>query len=64
MSPRPATILQADIDRLLRAAKKAGAHSVEVPVGDKMAKIVLSVGNGDSGQKPPAKVDRKKWSLL
>ncbi len=64
MSPRPATIVQADIDRLLRAAKKAGAHAVEIPVGDKMAKIVLSVGNGDSGQKQTAKVDRTRRTLL
>ena len=32
MSPRPATITQADIARAIRAAKQAGAAEVEVRV--------------------------------
>jgi hypothetical protein len=34
MSRRPASYTQADFDRAIRAAKKAGAESVEVRVGD------------------------------
>jgi hypothetical protein len=34
MSNRPARITQAEIERALRAAKKAGASEVEVKIGD------------------------------
>lgn len=40
MSRRPAAITQADVARAIRAAKQAGAASVEVSVGDR-AKIVI-----------------------
>lgn len=39
MSRRPATITQADVARIIRAAKQAGAATVEVPVGDKMVVV-------------------------
>lgn len=34
MSRRPATVTQADVARIVRAAKQAGAAEVEVRVGD------------------------------
>jgi hypothetical protein len=34
MSNRPATLLQADIARMIRAAKKAGAAEVEIRLPD------------------------------
>jgi hypothetical protein len=34
MSNRPARITQAEIERAIRAAKKAGAAEVEVKIGD------------------------------
>jgi hypothetical protein len=34
MSNRPARITQAEIERAIRAAKKAGASEVEVKIGD------------------------------
>lgn len=33
MSRRPATVLQADVARIIRAAKQAGACEVEVQIG-------------------------------
>lgn len=33
MSRRPATITQADVARVIRAAKQAGASEVVVPIG-------------------------------
>lgn len=42
MSRRPATITQADVARIIRAAKQAGASTVEVPVGDKV--VVVRIG--------------------
>jgi hypothetical protein len=40
MPRRPATITQADIARVIRAAKQAGAKEVEVRVGDSSSIIV------------------------
>lgn len=40
MSRRPATFLQADVARIIRAAKQAGASEVEVRVGDNAAVLV------------------------
>ena len=42
MSRRPASILQADIARAIRAAKQAGAAEVEYRVGND-AKIVVRI---------------------
>lgn len=39
MSRRPAHITQADVARIIRAAKQAGAAEVVVPVGD--SKILI-----------------------
>ena len=37
MSNRPARITQAEIERAIRAAKKAGVHEVEVRIGDEVS---------------------------
>lgn len=37
MSNRPARITQAEIERAIRAAKKAGAMVVEVKIGDEVS---------------------------
>lgn len=46
MSRRPATILQADVARVIRAAKQAGADRVEVKVGDGRIIIRLKPSTG------------------
>lgn len=43
MSRRPATILQADVARAIRAAKQAGAAEVEVRVGRDTAIVIRLV---------------------
>jgi len=43
MPRRPATITQADIARVIRAAKQAGAKEVEVRVGEGLS-IVVRLG--------------------
>lgn len=40
MSRRPATILQADVARIIRAAKQTGASEVEVRVGNNTTAVV------------------------
>jgi hypothetical protein len=40
MSRRPATFTQADVARVIRAAKQAGAEAVEVQIGGD-AKVVV-----------------------
>jgi hypothetical protein len=47
MSYRPASITQADVARVLRAAKQAGAASVEVRLGEQ-ASIVIRLESGPS----------------
>lgn len=42
MSRRPATFTQADVARVIRAAKQAGASVVEVRVGETTAVVHLS----------------------
>jgi hypothetical protein len=49
MSRRPATILQADIARILRAAKQVGASAVEVPLPG--GQVVIVRLNADSEEK-------------
>jgi hypothetical protein len=49
MARRPATIIQADVVRAIRAAKQAGAAEVEVRIGE--ASIVIRVGA--STKEPP-----------
>jgi hypothetical protein len=46
MSRRPATITQADIARIVRAAKQAGAAEVEVRVGDASIVVRLASSTG------------------
>jgi len=48
MSRRPAQITQAEVARIIRAAKQAGASEVVVQVGDTKVLIKLSTGE----QKP------------
>ena len=40
MSRRPANITQADVARIIRAAKQAGASEVEVKLGNQSSVIV------------------------
>jgi 2-iminoacetate synthase ThiH len=50
MSRRPATLTQADIARVIRAAKQAGAAEVEVRVGEQPRIIIRIVpSTGDPG---------------
>lgn len=46
MSRTPATITQADVARIIRAAKQAGANTVEVPVGDKVIIVRIAPSTG------------------
>jgi hypothetical protein len=42
MSRRPATITQAEVARIIRAAKQAGASEVVVKIGDQSVVVRLS----------------------
>lgn len=42
MSRRPAQITQAEISRLIRAAKQAGAAEIEINIGDQKVLIRLA----------------------
>jgi hypothetical protein len=42
MSRRPATITQADVARVIRAAKQAGAAEVIVPLGEQLVIVRLT----------------------
>jgi len=42
MSRRPATITQAEVARIIRAAKQAGASEVVVKIGDQSVLVRLS----------------------
>jgi hypothetical protein len=46
MSRRPATITQADVARIVRAAKQAGAAEVEVRVGEATIVVRLASSTG------------------
>lgn len=46
MSRRPATFTQADVARVIRAAKQAGASVVEVKVGETTAVVHLTQSTG------------------
>jgi hypothetical protein len=41
MPRRPAQITQADVARIIRAAKQAGASEVVVPVGEQLVTVKL-----------------------
>lgn len=58
MSRRPATVTQADVARIVRAAKQAGAAEVEVRVGQaivtvRMSSTAQAVTPADSGEVIP-----------
>jgi hypothetical protein len=42
MPRRPAQITQADIARVLRAAKQVGTAEVDVPLGDRIIRVRLT----------------------
>jgi hypothetical protein len=52
MGRRPATIIQADLARAIRAAKQTGAAEVEVRVGDD-TKIIIRLSS--TGEDTPLK---------
>ena len=58
MSRRPATITQADIARVIRAAKQAGASEVEVCIGIAtiLVRIAPSTAVADEALDPASKV--------
>ena len=47
MPRRPANITQADVARIIRAAKQAGAMEVEVKIGDASVLVKLAPSTGD-----------------
>ena len=47
MPRRPAQITQADMARVIRAAKQAGATEVEVKIGDASMLVKLAPSTGD-----------------
>lgn len=53
MSRRPAIVTQADIARVIRAAKQAGASEVEVKISDH-ATIVIRIAPSTADQSPLA----------
>jgi hypothetical protein len=52
MSRRPASITQADVARVIRAAKQAGAAEVEVRIGDQAA-ILIRISTVDEKRLEP-----------
>lgn len=59
MSRRPAAITQADVARIIRAAKQAGASHVEVPVNGQTVVVWLSPSTA-----PDAETDSKREIVL
>ena len=51
MTRRPAAITQADVARVIRAAKQAGAAEVEVRVGEQSS-IVVRMASSTGAQSP------------
>jgi hypothetical protein len=49
MPRRPAQITQAEVARILRAAKQAGASEVVVPVGER--NVVVKLGHSTGSEK-------------
>jgi len=47
MPRRPANITQADVARIIRAAKQAGAMEVEVKIGDASVLVKMAPSTGD-----------------
>jgi hypothetical protein len=50
MSRRPASVVQADFARIIRAAKQAGASEVEVRIGE--ATILVRIAPSTPSEKP------------
>ena len=48
MSRRPATITQAEVARIIRAAKQAGASEVELHLGEQPRIIVRLLSTGEA----------------
>ena len=48
MSRRPATITQAEVARIIRAAKQAGASEVEVRLGEQPKIIARLLSTGEA----------------
>jgi phosphoribosylformylglycinamidine (FGAM) synthase PurS component len=61
MPPRPATLSEADVNRVLRAARKNGAREVEVTAAGITVKITLGE---NSGEKAKAKIEPARRRLL
>jgi hypothetical protein len=57
MSRRPATITQADVARVIRAAKQAGAAEVEVKIGNQSAIVRFTPSTGQ--QYTPLEPDKE-----
>jgi hypothetical protein len=53
MPHRPASITQADVARIIRAAKQAGASEVEVKIGDQSVIVRLTKSTGQLGTLEP-----------
>ena len=51
MPRRPATLTQADVARVIRAAKQAGADSVELRIGE--TSIVVRIAVSSTAQETP-----------
>jgi hypothetical protein len=57
MSRRPATITQADVARVIRAAKQAGAAEVEVRIGETVIVVRITPStNPDDACVPAEKI--------
>ena len=50
MSRRPATITQAEVARIIRAAKQAGASEVVVKIGEQS--LIVKLGQSTAQEKP------------
>ncbi len=62
MSRRPAPITEAEMNRALKVAKKAGAREVVIETAGASVRIVLD--NGETQEKVKAKLARKPVFLL
>ena len=57
MPRRPAQVTQADVARVIRAAKQAGAAEVEIKIGDQRAIVRFAPStDGDKGLATPEEI--------
>jgi hypothetical protein len=61
MSRRPATVTQADIARIVRAAKQAGAAEVEVRIDGATATFLVRIASSTPTEKP---IEEKREIVL